>query len=167
MVKFDHWLGYLVNGLGMTSALAISAVTVLIALDIAVRYLKLGAMPWAVEIVEYIIYAATFVGAPWVLRKHGHVRMDAMLTKLNSHTRRFVDAVVSLIGIFVSAILMVYGYIAAHNAWQEHLFAYKSLTYPEWLLLLPIPVCGFVLCLQFLSRLFLCSDKEAVTTTGL
>ncbi|MEO4045098.1 TRAP transporter small permease [Hoeflea sp. CAU 1731] len=167
MVRFDYWLGYLVNGLGMTSALAISAVTVLIALDIAVRYLKLGALPWAVEIVEYVIYAATFVGAPWVLRKHGHVRMDAMLTKLNSGVRRFVDAVVSLIGIFVSAILMVYGYIAAHNAWQENLFAYKSLTYPEWLLLSPIPVCGFVLCLQFFSRLFLSSDKEAVTSTGL
>lgn len=150
--KLDSWLGKLIDALGVLSALGFCAIAVLIISDITVRYFQFGALPWATEVVEYTMFAATLIGSPWVLRNNGHVRMDAILSNMRGNLRLIVERVISILGFATSAVLLIYGLEAVSNAWEEELYAYKSLTYPEWLLLLPIPITGLMLCLEFLSR---------------
>lgn len=147
------WHATVIDGIGAVAAMGFCAIAVLIIADVTVRYFAIGAIPWAVEVSEYLMLGATFIGAPWVMRKNGHVRMDALLMGLPERRRRVADLVINMLCLGASGVLLVYGARACINAWDEGLMAYKSLTYPEWLILLPIPVCGFFLSLEFAARI--------------
>ena len=64
------------------AALLIGAMALLIAGDVGLRTAGWGSLPWSVEVAEYILFGATFLAAPWVLREGGHVRVDVLVRLL-------------------------------------------------------------------------------------
>jgi len=137
----------------MLFALVLGVLIALICLDIAIRNFGIGSLPWLIELTEYAMYAGTFLSAPWVLRLGGHVRVDAMLTALpKKHTVR-LEQFVDLIGFAVALVLVYYGALAVIDAWMTNLVSRKTWNFDDWLLLLPIPISGVLLAIEFVLRM--------------
>ena len=59
--------------------LVLGLIIVLICLDVALRDLGLGSLPWLIELSEYLMYAGTFLAAPWVLRQGAAKKVPAYI----------------------------------------------------------------------------------------
>lgn len=143
----------LLEGIGTGVALAYLAAALLMALDIGIRAAGLGALPWLLELTEYLLYAGTFLAAPWALRKGAHVCMDLFATAVPAPWGRRVEVVADLSGAAVSIVLVVFGAAAVAEAWRDNTIQFKTWATPEWLLLLPIPLAGLLLALEFALRI--------------
>lgn len=140
------------DSIGTLFGLAIGGIAVCMAMDITVRALGLGGFPWLVELTEYLLYAGSFLAAPWLLRHDGHVRVDviahAFAGPAGARFHRTIDAV----GAAISGCLAWYGSVAVVDAWRTGAMQYKTWTVPEWLLLSPIPIACLLLLLEFAVR---------------
>jgi TRAP-type C4-dicarboxylate transport system permease small subunit len=134
-------------------ALALGALIFFMCLDIAIRNLRLGSLSWLIELTEYAMYAGTFLAAPWVLRLGSHVRVDALLVSLPKRVAVRLEQFIDLIGLGVALVLVYYGALAVLDAWNTNLVARKTWNFDEWLLLLPIPISGLLLAVEFVLRI--------------
>jgi TRAP-type C4-dicarboxylate transport system permease small subunit len=134
-------------------ALVLGALIFLMCLDIAIRNFRIGSLPWLIELTEYAMYAGTFLAAPWVLRLGSHVRVDALLVSLPKRAAVVIEQLVDLIGLAVALVLVYFGALAVFDAWATNLVARKTWNFEEWLLLLPIPLSGALLAIEFILRI--------------
>jgi TRAP-type C4-dicarboxylate transport system permease small subunit len=169
--------GRLLDGLGILVGLVFGAIALLICLDIGFRNvpellgslgiatgMKPSALPWVIELTEYLMYGAAFIGAPWALRKGAHVRVDVFISGLKPRTARILDHVIDLIGLAISLVLLVYGILAVLDAWNSNLVERKTWNFDDWILLLPIPISGLLLAIEFVLRFFRLTGAEREST---
>lgn len=133
--------------------LVIGVLIVLMCADIAIRNFRIGSLPFLLELTEYLLYAGTFLAAPWVLRQGAHVRVDAVLTALPKKVAIRLEQVVDVIGLCIALVLLYFGAYAVVDAWRGDLVARKTWNFDEWLLLLPIPVSALLLAVEFVLRI--------------
>ena len=108
----------------------------------AIRNLGLGSLPWLIELTEYLMYAGTFLVAPYVLRLGSHVRVDMLLVFLPRRLAVRLERLVDLCGLGISLALLWYGALVVADAWRTNMVQYKTWYVPEWLLFLAIPAAG-------------------------
>lgn len=134
-------------------AIALGLLILLMCVDIGIRNFRMGSLPWLIELTEYAMYAGTYLAAPWVLRLGSHVRVDALLTALPRRHAVRMEQLVDLVGLGVALVLVWYGWAAVADAWSSDLVARKTWNFDEWLLLLPIPISGALLSIEFVLRI--------------
>ena len=148
----------LVRVLGLLAGLAFGMLALAISLDVIARNLGWFNLPWVLEVSEYILYGATFLAAPWVLTENAHVRVDVLVSQLPKGLARAIDGVINLIGLLVSAVLIVFGALATWDSYRLGSLIFKELIFPEWWLLWIIPLAGSLLAIEFLRRLWLTNN---------
>ena len=121
--------------------------------DVVARNVGLGTLPWILEVSEYVLPLATFLVAPWLLRRGEHVRLDALLTAIPPWLARALDRLADAIGLAVCAVFVVYGAKAIASSAQQGSLVIKSVVFPEWWLYAPVPVCFALLAVEFVRRL--------------
>lgn len=107
------------------------------------------------DLVEYALFVATFLAAPWLLRQNGHVQVDFLVTalpvRLGNALRRIADAV----GLAVCLVLLVYAVRVTWRSWASGNIILKTVVFPEWWLYAVIVVSMALLVLEFSRRLVL------------
>ena len=126
----------------------LGAAALAITLDVVGRNVGLGTLPWILEVSEYVLPLATFLVAPWLLRRNEHVRLDILL-----RTWPKLGHVTNVIGLAVCAVLVVYGVRTILNSAQQGAMIFKSVVFPEWWLYVPVPLCFGLLAVEFVRRL--------------
>jgi TRAP-type C4-dicarboxylate transport system permease small subunit len=147
-------LDWTLEATGAAFGIVVGVLILLMSLDIAVRFFKIGSLPWLIEVVEYLVSGGAFLAAPWVLRQGAHVRVDILLTSLPRQLSRRLEQFVDVVGCGVSAVLFYYGCIAVAQAAAAKAILYKTWWTPEWIVLLPVPVACFLLFVEFVLRIF-------------
>jgi TRAP-type C4-dicarboxylate transport system permease small subunit len=142
----------LLSFFGTLFGLVIGLIVALICLDVALRDFGLGSLPWLIEFSEYLMYASTFLAAPWVLRQGNHVRVDMLFVALPKKLAIRLEQLVDLVGLGISLVLLYYGSAVVNDAWRNNMVAYKTWYVPEWLLFLAIPVGALLLAIEFVLR---------------
>ena len=140
-------------GCGLAVGLVIAALAVLVTVDVTLRGLGWGNLPWLLEVAEYALYAATFVGAPWVLSLNAHVRVDIVVTALPRPVARGVEMAMNALGLAVSGVLIYYGWPATVDAYSLGSLIFKELIVAEWWLLWVMPFTGVLLAVEFSLRI--------------
>jgi TRAP-type C4-dicarboxylate transport system permease small subunit len=143
--------------------LVLGVLILLMCVDIAIRNFRIGSLPFLLELTEYLLYAGTFLAAPWVLRQGAHVRVDAVLTALPRKAAVRLERLIDLIGLGITLVLVYYGALAVLDAWRSDLVARKTWNFDEWLLLLPIPIGALLLAIEFVLRI---ARVEGVVADG-
>ena len=93
-----HGLDNLTRGLALVAGGLLCGLTGLVCLDVAARYFTWFAMPWSLDVAEYLLYAITFLAAPWVLRTGGHIKVDLVVERLPAGGRRRTARVAAVVG---------------------------------------------------------------------
>jgi TRAP-type transport system small permease protein len=152
MHKPSAAFGRLLDVLALLAALTLLAMVVLVTADIVLRNVAGGGFVWANEISEYSLYLITLFTAPWLLRRGQHIRLDLVLVMLPERIAWILDAASDIVGFAVSLLLVRYGFVMAYDSWRIGSITIKSLIFPEWWLLAPLPACFLLLAIEFLFR---------------
>ena len=141
-----RWLAWL-------SALLILSMSFWITYDVVTRSLFGWASPWAFDLSEYSLVWMTFLAAPWILLRDGHVRVEILVDSMGRRKQRAIGAAVSVIGLIVCAILAWRTGIAAVEYAQNDVRMGRIWNIPRIYPYVVVPFGSAALTLAFLARL--------------
>lgn len=122
--------------------------------EVAMRYFFRQPPVWAIEVCEYLLLLLTFLGAAWLLKMGGHVRVDIILGRLNPKAQTLLNIVTSGLGVIICLLLAWYGGKTTWDHFQRGILVAKTLTIPKAPLLAFISVGCFLLSIQFLRQTY-------------
>ena len=121
----------------------------MIVIDVSIRIVGLKPPLFTMAVVEYGLLWFTMLAAPWLVRIKGHVFIDAVTQFLPPNVKKVVAKIVYSICIVSSTIYCIHTYQLFQNAWVRELLDLRSIEMPEWLIYLPMPVCFFLVAIEF------------------
>jgi TRAP-type C4-dicarboxylate transport system permease small subunit len=170
MTKVSAAFGRLLDALAALAAVTLFAMVVLVTADIVLRNVGRGGFVWANEVSEYALYFITLLTAPWLLRRGQHVRIDLVLGLVPARLARLMEAVGDVLGFAVCLVFIRYGIASAYESWRLGAITIKNLVFPEWWLLVPLPLFFTLIAAEFifrLHRLIAGKDTRAVEASPL
>lgn len=153
MTSLSFLYGLLMRACGVVAALLFGIVALLVTLDVILRNLGYGTLPWIVEISEYSLPVATFLTAPWLLHTNQHVRVEILVTSVPRAVARWLDQLADLVGLAGSLTLAWYGLKVILDSRAIGSLIIKTLVFPEWWLFVPLPLAGVLLAIEFIRRM--------------
>lgn len=139
------WFDGVIDALAVASAALLLLLTGLILVDVATRSLRVLTIPWSLEATEYMLYALTFLGAPWVLREQGHIAIELLVERLSPRGRRRVRRATDLLGAIVCTALFYYSCRVLWRSYAAGTMVQKSFVFPEWYVFVIVPPVTFLL----------------------
>lgn len=122
----------LIHGLAATGIIAITVMTGLILADVTMRYAGWGSIQSASTLIEYSLLYATMAGAPWLVRKRGHITVTSLTDLLPEAGGRFMGLVSLTISILTLLVLGWRASVVALEKWQQNSMDVRSIAVPEW-----------------------------------
>lgn len=146
-------LDLLIDALAVIAAALLCALVVLILVDVAARYLRWFSLAWGLEATEYMLYAITFLGAPWVLRERGHIAIELVVERLPARPRRATQRGADALGALVCALLLFFACRVLWRSYASGTMVHKSFVFPEWLVYAGMPPIFLILLALYLRSL--------------
>jgi TRAP-type C4-dicarboxylate transport system permease small subunit len=120
--------------------------------EVLMRKFLLMPIKGVVELTEYLMIWITFLGAAWVLKKEGHVKIDVLLSRLKPRGQAFLNVVSTSIMAAICLFLTIFGGIVTYDSVIRGAARVYQYTVPLWILLIIIPISGFLLFIQSVKR---------------
>ena len=142
---FDRIIGTLAFIAGVLLLL----VTIFVCYAVVMRYAGFKPPVWVLQFTEYALLWITFLGAAWLLKKDGHIRIDTLTSRLKPKSLRNVEIIDDLLGFIVSGIIFWFGTLHTIDCYQRAILDVKGVSVPKFALFLIIPLGGLTLAIQF------------------
>ena len=123
---FDRTIGLL----AALSAILIVVMTLLIGTDVTMRYLMNSPIGGVAEITGHMMLFVTFMGAAWVAKRDGHVKLDIVLNRLNPEARAVLSTATYFVTAIICLILTWYGGRVSVDFFQRGIFQATILRVP-------------------------------------
>ena len=146
-----------VLALAVAGAAALGLSALLIVVDVVLRNLGLPPIQAASALVEYAMLAATVGGAPWLVRRGGHVAVDSFVAALPPRTHRWVVRGGLVFSLGICAFLAWRAAVLALEAVALNDVDIRSIDVPGWVAYLLLAV-GLGLCATEFLRLLIVGD---------
>lgn len=131
----------------------LAVVAAAIVYDVTVRTLKFQPPNFTVSFSEYVLLYTTMLGAPYMVRKKGHILVEALIDHVPPAVHAAMARFVYLVCTLLSAALAYYGARVAWQAYATGDMEYRSFDMPRWILDVTLPL-GFGFCtIEFLRYL--------------
>ena len=137
----------------LTAMMAVSAalvilIAVAVTIDVLMRYIFAKTYAGLFEITEYSLLWITFLGAPWIMKNNGHVRVDLIVNKLPPHKRAWLTIIADFISIFLLITMTWYTAGLTLHDFRTSFRLSGILMAPKWPIEIIIPIGFFLLLLQ-------------------
>ncbi len=106
------------------------------------------------EITEISLLFITFLGAAWLLKRDGHVKMDLVINRLGPRTQVVVNIIMSILAAITCLVIVWYSAEVTWDHFQRGLIRPGFLEVPNVYVLPVIPLGIFLLFVQFLRRIY-------------
>lgn len=151
--RLDRTFVSLERFFALLSGLAVFALMILAVVSVSGRNFFNQPLPGYVDWIEQAMPLIAFMGAAYVMREGGHIRMDIFVSMLRGRALYVVELITTL-AVLVLMILMVWGTWAhfersfdfAAPLWSRD--SSMDIALPIWPAKLLAPVAFFVLCLR-------------------
>ena len=147
---FDRIIGTLAFIAGVLLLL----ITIFVCYAVIMRYAGFKPPVWVLQFTEYALLWMTFLGAAWLLKKDGHIRIDTLISKLKPGSLRKVGIVDDCLGFMVSGTIFWFGTLHTIDCIQRAIMDVKGVIVPKFALFLIIPLGGLTLAIQFARNFF-------------
>ena len=145
---------------GVVTAMALVAAAMLIWLlvsivvSVGMRNFGLQPMAWLFTSSEYALLYMTMLGAPWLVRRKGHVHIELVTAVLPPPARRLLSRAVSLACVVVCAVLTWKGFDLVQLNLARNDFDVRAYFYPRWLLTIAFPISFGLMAVEFMKFAF-------------
>jgi TRAP-type C4-dicarboxylate transport system permease small subunit len=151
--RLDHIFLRLERNLALASGLAVFSLMVLAVISVGGRNLFNSPLPGYVDWIEQAMPLIAFMGASFVMREGGHIRMDIVVGQLRGRALYVVELITTL-AVLVLMVLLVWGTWAHFKRsfdfsapmWSRD--SSMDIALPIWPAKLLAPVAFGVLCLR-------------------
>ena len=141
--------------LGVIAAGMILASIAVVCQMVFVRAVLNESSIWQTEFVMYLLVAATFIGAPYILLTRGHVAVDVLPLMVRPRVRRHLHMVGSLIALTFCGLFLYASVPWWWETWASNQTTSSMWRARLWIPYLAVPVGLTVLCLQYLAEMWL------------
>jgi len=125
-------------------------VTIGTCVDVLLRYSLNRPISWMLEITEYAMLYIPFLGAAFVLKEDGHIRIDLVITFLSERSRGWLNVFTSFVG---GMVMLAYTWFGAQVTLDYFKRGVPSLKTPMFLILMIIPIGGLLFSIQFFRQM--------------
>jgi len=141
----------------VTILMIISAILVLldalaVTVDVLMRYAFAITYTPLFELTEFSLLWMTFLGAAYIMRNNGHVRVDALTNLLKPRHAAFLNAVASLISVFILMVMTWYTAKLTLHDFQTNFALSGIIRALKWPIEIIIPIGLIMLLLQLLRN---------------
>jgi len=143
---------FIIEILAYMAGIIILAITFAVTGSALVRYLGFRAPIWTLQYTEYGLLWFTFLGAAWLLREEGHIRIDTVISRLYANTRHKVEIINDILGFIVSVAIFWFGTLHTIDLYQRGIMEVKGVIVPKFPFFLIIPIGGLALAIQFVRN---------------
>jgi len=143
----------LVEWLGILPGFLVGLVCVGTGLDLAMRFLGIGGMPWMIEVEEYVLFIIPMLGAAYVMRMGRHVTVEIVPDALPPGPKHALNVVAQSISLLVCVALFWFSLSATVDTYHSGSVVFKTFTIPEWVPLALLPPGMAMLAVECLRRL--------------
>lgn len=140
---------FLIAALAVVAGAAIGLAFVLIVVDVTMRGLGFVPPAFTSAVVEYVLLYFTLFCAPYLVRKKGHVYVDALTSRLPRGARWIVDKIAYLICVATSLIFAVIGFQLLIEAIRSGAIEERSIDVAAWIGYLPVGPAFVLLAVEF------------------
>lgn len=140
------------NGMIFLAGLLLIFIMLSVCMDVIMRYFMNRPQIWVTEVIECLLLYVTFLGSPWLLREEGHISVDVLVNRVGPKTGALLGIISSVIGLFVSCTLAVYGFRLTWDFFQRNIYTPTAMEIPVSAIIVIIPVGSLVLFFQFARR---------------
>jgi TRAP-type C4-dicarboxylate transport system permease small subunit len=141
--------------MGVVAALMILVSIVVVCQMVFVRSVLGESSIWQTEFVMFLLVAATFIGAPYILLTRGHVAVDVLPLMASMRVRRALHLVGSLIALAFCGLFLWAAIPWWHEAFTSGETTHSIWRARMWIPTLAVPVGLGLLCLQYLAEIWL------------
>ncbi|MBW2063521.1 MAG: TRAP transporter small permease [Deltaproteobacteria bacterium] len=148
LAVFDHAM----NFMSLLACLILVFIMLSVCLEVVLRYFFNHPLVWVTEVTECLLLYVTFLGAAWLLREEGHVKVDIIVNRLKPNKVAFFGILTSMIGGFVSITLTVLGFKLTWHYFQRGMYTPTAMEIPVSIIIVIIPIGSLMLFVQFMRR---------------
>jgi C4-dicarboxylate transporter DctQ subunit len=152
--RFWILIDMIMDGFAFLAGLLLLLVTLFVSYNVILRYLHIKHPIWILQYTEYALLWITFLGAAWLLRMGGHIRIDTVIMRLGPKTRGIIEVIVAVLGFVVCLIIVWFGIEKTIEFYDRGVLDVKGVIVPKYPLFVIIPIGGFMLLLQFGRNVF-------------
>ena len=160
MQRLSELYGRLLDGMLLAACFVLLAITFLIGLDVLLRNLGADGIPPSNELSEDGLYLITMLAAPGLLRRGQHIRIDILLRMIPPKLGWAMEWLGDATGFLCCLFFIWYGARATAASYLAGSLSIKTLVFPEWWILLPMPICFLLVALEFIFRMRLLAQAE-------
>lgn len=150
LARLSHIFDHIIDVFAVVAAVIMLFLVVSICTDITLRYFFNRPLIWVLQVSQAILLYIPFLGAAWVLRRKGHVRVDNVVGQLGPRTQVVFSIIGSIIGAAICLILAWYGALEAWNDLAKGLYLSEPPSLPSGPIIAIIPIGSFLFFVQFL-----------------
>ena len=143
------------RALGVLSAMMILVSIGVICQMVFIRTVLGESSIWQTEFVMYLLVAATFIGAPYILLTRGHVAVDVLPLMVGQGKRRVLYAVGTLISLAFCGFFLYAAIPWWYETWESGQTTSSLWRARVWITYLSLPVGLALLCMQLLADLWM------------
>jgi len=147
---FDRTIGFL----AILATILLAFVMLIVDWEVVARYFLKRPSSWMLEVVEFTLLYICFLGAAWLLKEEGHIKMDLVLSRLNPKAQLWLNVITSLLGAIICFITTWYGVKVSWDLHQSGQYFATFLKPPKYIIVGIVPVGCFLLSIQFLRRTY-------------
>lgn len=138
-------------GIFLSGALMIFAM-LSVSYEVGLRYFFKDSTNWVLEVNEIVLVYLTFLGAAWVLKGEGHVKIDFVANKLPPRQAAMLNFITSIICVVVTGVVVVAGTVITVDYYQNGIYPPSVMMIPSAVSVGIIPIGSLLLCIQFVRR---------------
>lgn len=117
--------------------------------SVSMRNLGMQPYAWLFTSTEYGVFYMTMLGAPWLVRRRGHVHIELVTAMLPDRVRQVVSRLVALGCVVVCTWLAWRGYMLVETNLLRNDFDVRAYFYPRWLLTIAFPISFGLMAVEF------------------
>lgn len=145
----------LLDIMAVVAALMILFSMVTVTGDVVLRAFFSRGILWSFEVTEFLLLYIPMLAMPWLARRHGHVRIDLLLTWVSARSAT-VLSVVSYAAVAVLCILLAYwSTLATLNSYSRGIVNAGIVAWPRWALLVVMPPAFLFTAIEFARLVWL------------
>lgn len=144
----------IIDFMALLAGILLVVAVLIVCWEIAMRYFVHQPLVWMVEVCEYILFTIAFLGAPWLLKKGGHVSVDIVTEHLSSRMQRYMRRTAMISGVIVSAIICYFSFTTALECYTSGVLVTKTFNVPKHYFLFLICLGYLLLMCEFARQLF-------------
>ncbi len=140
------------HALGVVGAGILVSMLLLISANVLMRYAFNSPIPWADQMATYGLVYVTFIGAPRVLARRGHVAVDILHASLRPRRQMLLRVGIDVVGMVYCLLFFLLASKELSGLVVRGVVFSDAVTVPQWMVYAVIPVGAGLLCLQFLAN---------------